>query len=46
MNDQYMLAHPDHAIVPGDDDNLFEGTAEEFDRMMMMYNGAIREVKT
>lgn len=46
MNDQYMMAHPEHAIVPGDDDNLFEGSKEEFSRMMMMYNGAIREVKT
>ena len=46
MNDQYMMAHQEYAIVPGDDDDLFEGSKEEFARMMMMYNGAIREVKT
>ena len=46
MNDQYMMAHPDHAIIPGDENDIFAGSKEEFDRMMMMYNGAIREVKT
>ena len=46
MNDQYMMAHQEYAILPGDDNNLFEGSAEEFSHMMMMYNGAIREMKT
>ncbi len=46
MNDQYMMAHQEYAILPGDDNNLFEGSKEEFTHMMMMYNGAIREMKT
>lgn len=46
MNDQFKMAHHEYAIVPGDENNLFEGSKEEFSRMMMMYNGAIREVKT
>ncbi|MEE3468339.1 MAG: GTP pyrophosphokinase family protein, partial [Eubacterium sp.] len=46
MNDQYMMAHQEYANIPGDDNNLFEGSNVEFGRMMMMYNGAIREVKT
>ncbi len=46
MNDQYMMAHQEYAILPGDDNDLFEGSKEEFTHMMMMYNGAIREMKT
>ena len=46
MNDQYMMAHQEYAVLPGDDNNLFEGSKEEFTHMMMMYNGAIREMKT
>ena len=46
MNDQFMMAHHEYAILPGDDNNLFEGSKEEFAKMMMMYNGAIREMKT
>ena len=46
MNDQYMMAHQEYAVLPGDDNNLFEGSKEEFSHMMMMYNGAIREMKT
>ena len=46
MNDQYMMAHQEYAILPGDENNLFEGSKEEFSHMMMMYNGAIREMKT
>lgn len=46
MNDQYMMAHQEYAILPGDDNDLFEDSKEEFARMMMMYNGAIREMKT
>ena len=46
MSDQYLMAHQDYANVPGDVNNLFEKEREEFERMMMIYNGAIREVKT
>ena len=46
MNDQSMMAHQEYAVLPGDDNNLFEGSKEEFSHMMMMYNGAIREMKT
>ena len=46
MNDQYLMAHQEYAHLPGDENNLFEGSKAEFNRMMMMYNGAIREVKT
>ena len=41
-----MMAHQEYAVLPGDDNNLFEGSKEEFSHMMMMYNGAIREMKT
>ena len=46
MSDQYLMAHQDYANLPGDVNNLFEEEREEFARMMMIYNGAIREVKT
>ncbi|MCR4604672.1 MAG: GTP pyrophosphokinase family protein [Eubacterium sp.] len=49
MNDNFLTAHMDRAEVPVDFANIF-GSANidkvEFDRMMMMYSGAIREVKT
>ena len=46
MNDQYLMAHQDYAHLPGDVNHLFEDKQREFNRMMMIYNGAIREVKT
>ena len=46
MSDQYLMAHQDYANLPGDVNKLFEKEREEFERMMMIYNGAIREVKT
>ena len=46
MNDQYLMAHQDYAHLPGDVNHLFEEENGAFNRMMMIYNGAIREVKT
>ncbi|MBO6109204.1 MAG: GTP pyrophosphokinase family protein [Eubacterium sp.] len=41
-----MMAHQDYSMVPEDLNNMFEGSVGEFSYMMMMYSGAIREVKT
>ena len=46
MIDQYKTAHMDQTDLPDDVNNLFSGNKTEFDRMMMMFNGAIRQVKT
>ena len=46
MIDQFKTAHFEQTDLPDDVNNLFSGNKAEFDRMMMMFNGAIREVKT
>ncbi len=49
MNDNFLTSHMDRAEIPVDSGHIF-GNANidnvEFDRLMMMYSGAIREVKT
>ncbi|MBO4396093.1 MAG: GTP pyrophosphokinase family protein, partial [Eubacterium sp.] len=46
MIDQFKTAHLEQTDLPDDVNNLFSGNKAEFDRMMMMFNGAIRQVKT
>ena len=46
MDDTFLTSHMDRAEIPDDSEAIFGADNIEFGRMMMMYSGAIREVKT
>lgn len=46
LDEELQTSFLKRSHLPKDMDNLFEGDTEEFEKMMMMYSCAIKEVKT